>query len=139
MTIIKTKRLSDGTFVEVLPDGSTQPSVGKTDWARLNAMTEEEIMTAALSDPDAQPLTEEQLSRMKRTPRTKIIRRVLHLSQEEFALRYHIPIGTLRDWELGRCEPDPIAKAYLHVIAYNPDGVVAALNSPVPPMKPDRP
>jgi len=67
------------------------------------------------------------------------MRRVLHLSQEEFALRYHIPIGTLRDWELGRCEPDPIAKAYLHVIAYNPDGVVAALNSPVPPMKPDRP
>ncbi|MDR3526892.1 MAG: hypothetical protein P4L57_06395 [Rhizomicrobium sp.] len=72
MAIIKTKRLSNGTFVEVLPDGSTRPSVDKTDWERLKAMTEEEVMAAALSDPDAQPLTEEQLSRMKRTPRAKI-------------------------------------------------------------------
>jgi len=72
MSIIKTKRLSNGTFVEVFPDGSTRPSVDKTDWARLKAMTEEEVMAAALSDPDAQPLTEEQLSRMKRPPRARI-------------------------------------------------------------------
>jgi putative transcriptional regulator len=100
-------------------------------------MTEEKIMAAALSDPDAQPLTEEQLNRLKRAPRAKIIRRVLHLSQEEFAQRYHIPIGMLRDWEQGRCEPNPVTKAYLHVIASSPDEIVAALNSPVPPMKPD--
>ena len=29
---------------------------GKTDWARVDAMTEEEIEAAALSDPDAQPM-----------------------------------------------------------------------------------
>lgn len=34
---------------------------------------------------------------MKRTPRAKIIRRALGLAQEEFAARYRIPIGTLRD------------------------------------------
>jgi DNA-binding transcriptional regulator YiaG len=28
------------------------------------------------------------------------------LTQEEFAGRYHIPIGTMRDWEQGRSEPD---------------------------------
>ena len=28
---------------------------GKTDWKRVNAMTEEEINADALSDPDAQP------------------------------------------------------------------------------------
>ena len=39
---------------------------------------------------------------MKQTPRVKIIRRSLDLTQEEFAERYHIPIGTLRDWEQGR-------------------------------------
>jgi len=39
-------------------------------------------------------------------PRVKIIRRALHLTQEEFAERYHIPLGTLRDWEQGRAEPD---------------------------------
>jgi len=39
-------------------------------------------------------------------PRVKIIRRALHLTQEEFAERYRIPLGTLRDWERGRAEPD---------------------------------
>ena len=129
MAIIRTKRLSDGSYVEELPDGSTRPSVDKTDWERLAAITDEEVTAAALSDPDAQPLTEEQLNRMKRTPRAKIIRRALHLSQEEFALRYHIPIGTLRDWEQGRCEPDQTAKAYLHVIARDPSGIATALNT----------
>ena len=41
----------------------------QTDWARVSAMTEEEVIAAALSDPDAQPLTPEQLARMRRAPR----------------------------------------------------------------------
>ena len=35
-------------------------------------MTDEEILAAALSDPDAQPLTPERLARMKQMPRVKI-------------------------------------------------------------------
>ena len=31
---------------------------GRTNWERLHNMTEEEIMEAALADPDAQPSTE---------------------------------------------------------------------------------
>jgi uncharacterized protein (DUF4415 family) len=34
---------------------------GKTDWARLDAMTEEEIEANALSDPDNPPWTDEEL------------------------------------------------------------------------------
>ena len=56
----------------------------KHDWSRADAMTEEEIHTAALADPDAQPLTP---ARMRRTPQVRIIRRALGLSQEEFATR----------------------------------------------------
>lgn len=41
---------------------------GKTDWDRLKRMTNEEILEAALSDPDAQPLTDEQLAQMRRVP-----------------------------------------------------------------------
>ena len=62
-------------------------------------MTEAEKHAAAVSDPDNPPLTEEDMRRMKRTPRAKIIRRALGLTQEEFAARYRISIGTLRDWE----------------------------------------
>jgi putative transcriptional regulator len=90
-------------------------------------MTDEEVHAAALADPDAQPLTDERLDKMVRVPRTKTLRRALGLSQEEFAARYHIPVGTLRDWEQGRFEPDAAARAYLAVIAREPEIVRKAL------------
>ncbi len=96
-------------------------------WRRADAMTEEEIHAAALADPDAQPVTPERLEQMKRTPQAKVIRRALGLSQEEFAARFHIPLGTLRDWEQGRKEPDAAARAYLVVIGRNPSAVSKAL------------
>jgi putative transcriptional regulator len=99
----------------------------KHDWSRLDAMSEAERHAAALSDPDAQPLTPEDFKRMKRTPQVTVIRRALGLSQEEFASRFHIPIGTLRDWEQGRKEPDKAARAYLRVIGHNPAAVTEAL------------
>jgi len=52
----------------------------------------------------------------------------LTLIQEEFAARFRIPLGTLRDWEQGRSEPDQPAKAYLTVIARDPQGVERALH-----------
>ena len=103
------------------------PDITKHDWSRFDAMTDEERHAAALSDPDAQPLTEEDFKRMKQTPRVKIIRRALGLSQQEFAARFAIPPGTLRDWEQGRKEPDAAARAYLRVIARNPAAVAEAL------------
>jgi putative transcriptional regulator len=97
------------------------------DWRRADAMTDAQIHAAALSDPDAQPLTPQRLASMRRTPQVRVIRRALGLSQEEFAARFHIPLGTLRDWELGRKEPDTAARAYLRVIGHNPAAVTAAL------------
>jgi putative transcriptional regulator len=99
------------------------------DWTRLDAMTDAERHAAALADPDAQPLTPERLARMKRTPQVKVIRRALGLSQEDFAARFHIPLGTLRDWEQGRKDPDAAARAYLVVIGQNPTAVSEALRS----------
>jgi putative transcriptional regulator len=97
------------------------------DWSALDAMTDAERHAAALGDPDAQPMQDADFGRMKRTPRARIIRRALGLSQEEFAARFHIPLGTLRDWEQGRAEPDQAARAYLKVIATAPDVVRKAL------------
>lgn len=91
-------------------------------------MTDAERHAAALADLDAQPLTEADMARMKRTPRVTIIRRAFGLTQEEFSQRFRIPLGTLRDWEQGRKEPDAAARAYLVVIARNPDAVRAALD-----------
>jgi hypothetical protein len=36
-----------------------------TDWKKVMAMTEQEILARTLADPDAQPLTEAQLAKMK--------------------------------------------------------------------------
>jgi putative transcriptional regulator len=91
-------------------------------------MTAAAIERAALADRDARPLTEADFKRMKRTPQAKIIRRALALTQEEFAARYHIPLGTLRDWEQGRAEPDQPTRAYLTLIARDPDRVHRMLN-----------
>ena len=49
-----------------------------------------------INNPDNKRLSDGDLYRMKKTPQTKIIRRVLKLSQEEFTAAYQIPIGTLR-------------------------------------------
>ena len=91
-------------------------------------MTQQEIEDAARTDPDNQPLSAADLHRMRPTPQVKIIRRALGISQEEFAARYHIPVGTLRDWEQGRVEPDQATRAYLAVIAREPEVVRSALD-----------
>jgi putative transcriptional regulator len=101
----------------------------KEDWKRFDAMTAKQRQRNASSDPDALPLTSEDFKRMKRTPRARIIRRALGLTQQEFATRFRIPLGTLRDWEQGAAEPDRAAQAYLTVIARNPRAVAKALLS----------
>ena len=95
---------------------------------KLRPMTPQAIERAARADRDAQPLTEADSKRMKRTAQARIIRRALELTQEEFAVRYHIPLGTLRDWEQGRTKPDQPAQAYLTLIARDPDRVNRVLN-----------
>jgi transcriptional regulator with XRE-family HTH domain len=57
----------------------------------------------------------------------RTLRRALGLTQEEFAARYHIPLGTLRDWEQGRSQPDQPARAFLAVIARAPNEIAALL------------
>ena len=95
----------------------------------LRPMGDEDIMVAALADPDAQPLAPEDFKRMRRIPRVKMIRRALALTQEQFSARFDIPLGTLRDWEQGAAEPDAAARAYLRVIGHNPAAVTEALCS----------
>ena len=101
----------------------------KHHWARFDAMTPAQRKSSAASDPDAQPITAKNQGRLKRAPQVKVVRRALELSQEEFADRFRIPLGILRDWEQGRNDPDPAAKAYLSVIARDPAAVTAALRS----------
>ena len=101
----------------------------KTDWRAFDAMSDEERHRAAVADPDAQPATKAQLARARRVPTVRALRKKLNLTQEEFAARFHLPLGTVRDWEQGAHRPDRAAQVLLTVIARDPDAVVRALGS----------
>ncbi|MBW8907944.1 MAG: transcriptional regulator [Mesorhizobium sp.] len=91
-------------------------------------MSDSDAEAGALADKDNPPIRTDR-SDMAPVARVKVIRSALHLTQEEFSVRYRIPLGTLRDWEQGRTEPDQAAQAYLQVIAKEPDTVSRALGT----------
>jgi putative transcriptional regulator len=104
----------------------------KSDWRAFDAMIGAERRRVARSDPDAQPATEAQLARARRVPTVRALRKKLNLTQEEFAARFHLPLGTVRDWEQGAHRPDKAAQVLLTIIARDPDAVTRALESPHP-------
>ncbi len=120
------------TTVRTRPDRTLEQ---KTDsgWIKIEIPKSEFVgdVDHPAYDPDNMPLTPERLSKMRRISKAKFVRRKLGLSQEQFADLYQIPIGTLRDWEQHRTEPDATAKAYLKVIAADPEKVAAMLRPKV--------
>jgi putative transcriptional regulator len=54
----------------------------------------------------------------------KAVRRSLNLTQSEFAARYRLPLGTVRDWEQNRTKPDSGSRVYLQMIEAEPARVL---------------
>ena len=75
-------------------------------------------------DVGAEGLDRGQRARLIRRTRT---RTALGLSQTDFAARFHVPVGTLRDWEQARATAPDFAIAYIRVIAQFPDIVAKAV------------
>ena len=73
------KMQSHGTLVRIKPDGTEEEVVMHPP----APASDEAITAAALRDPDAQPLTDADLARMKRVPRIKTLRRALGLTQDK--------------------------------------------------------
>jgi putative transcriptional regulator len=59
----------------------------------------------------------------------KAIRAKLDLAQPEFAARYGLSVGTVRDWEQGRTVPDRPAQVLLRVIEAEPELVRRVLKT----------
>jgi putative transcriptional regulator len=69
---------------------------------------------------------------MERALRSRVVRMArtgLGLSQDEFASRFRVPVGTLRDWEQARVTPPDFAVAYARVIAAMPEKVAEIVNA----------
>ena len=112
--------MSDANITKFKPDPSN-PHI--TDWTAFDARTEEENRAAALSDPDAQPLTPEQLARARRVVDVALIRERFGLTQEQFARRFGLPLELVRDWEDRKRAPDSAAVVLLRVIWAEPETV----------------
>ncbi len=119
----------NGVARQVMSNDTTRAIEDTTDWARLMAMTDEEIEAAALADADNPPMTPEELSRLRPVPNPKDIRKRLNMTQQQFAAEFELPLGTLRDWEQQVRQPDSTAKSYLRVIEKNPQAVIQALRA----------
>ena len=50
----------------------------------------------------------------------KAIRARTHMSQAQFAQTYRLPLGTVKDWEQARRQPDAPARALLAIIDRDP-------------------
>ena len=107
------------------PTDAQAVTKGKTDWAALDAMTDDEIEAAALADPNSPPLTGDRS--LRHMSAAKRVRFQLRLSRQEFADRYHIPLATLTAWERHELVPDAVATAFLDAIAADPEGLAKAL------------
>ena len=57
----------------------------------------------------------------------KAIREKMGLSQFSFANQFGLSVYSLRNWEQGKRQPDPAARAYLKVIEKAPDVVAKVL------------
>lgn len=100
---------------------------GRTDWKALRKLSDKEIERRASSDPDSKPLTDRERRTLRRSPRSKMIRMALGMTQEEFARSFELSLATVRDWEQGRSEPDSQGKTLLKLIERIPQQVRKAL------------
>ena len=84
-------------------------------------------LPADLSDPEDFAVTAEALDRGQRARLIRRTRTGLGLTQAEFADRFHVPVGTLRDWEQARATAPDFAIAYVRVIGLHPEIVAHAV------------
>lgn len=79
------------------------------------------------ADAEDFPVTTTGLDRGQRARLIRKTRTGLGLSQSEFASRFRVPVGTLRDWEQARATAPDFAIAYVRVIGLHPDMVAKAI------------
>ena len=85
------------------------------------------ILPSDPTDPEDFGATAEALDRGQRARLIRRTRTTLGLSQSEFARRFQVPVGTLRDWEQARATPPDFAVAYVRVIGQHPEMVEKAV------------
>jgi putative transcriptional regulator len=115
------------TFAEARKRAEQQP----VDWARIDAMTDEDIARQIAEDPDVAPDMSEALERGEfvrlHVANVFGIRTGMGLSHEAFAARFGLDPDEVREWEAMGGVPDETIRTYLHVIEREPEAVARAV------------
>ena len=102
---------------------------GRVDRAKVAATTDDDIrrhMAEDGFDPD------NPLEGFRPIVPVATLRRRLDLSQESFAEALRIPVKTLRNWEQGRTQPDPVVLSFFALVADDPARAFRVLQPGIP-------
>ncbi|HYZ64188.1 MAG TPA: transcriptional regulator [Acetobacteraceae bacterium] len=101
----------------------------QVDQAKIDATTEEDIARHMEEDGDTDFPDD---AKWELVVPIGHARRLLGVTEAEFAELVGISEATVREWEDGLKVPDPIMRTLLKVIAREPEAVARALNLPPP-------
>ena len=121
-TDISVKMDDEGRLYCERPDGTLAP----IEVPPLSPMSGEKVEASAAADPDNPPITPETSAASAHSAH-KDLAPCPWPDTGRVCGAVSYPLGTLRDWEQGRTEPDQPTRAYLHVIAADPEGTRRAL------------
>jgi putative transcriptional regulator len=117
------------TFEEARKRAEKQP----VDWARVDAITDEDIARQIAEDPDVAPDISEALERgdFVRLHIVNVfgIRTRMGLSHEQFAARFGLKADDVRAWEAMGGVPEEAIRTYLRVIEREPAAVARAVTA----------
>lgn len=115
------------TFEEARKRAEENP----VDWARIDAMTDEDIARQIAEDPDVAPDMSEALERGEFFRVYSVglysIRTGMGLSHEAFAARFGLHPDEVKEWEARGGPPHEAIRTYLQVIAREPEAVARAV------------
>ena len=99
---------------------AARDAVRKTDWRRVDAMTDTDIARQIAAHADAAP-------DMAPVIDVRAIREAIGMTQVEFAAAYEFSVRTVQEWERGAKRPSGPARTLLRAIKGDPEGLRKAL------------
>ena len=95
-------------------------ALAATDWRKVDAMTDADIVRQIAANPDAAPDTAPAID-------VRAIRRTTGMTQAQFAAAYEFSVRTVQEWERGAKRPSGPARTLLRAIRSDPEGLRRAI------------
>ena len=99
---------------------AAREALRKTNWPRVDAMTDADIARQIAGHADAAPDMAPDID-------VRAIREAIGMTQVDFAATYEFSVRTVQEWERGAKRPSGPARTLLRAIKADPEGLRKAL------------